>query len=89
MDVAQKGMSTRCECGRTFSVHHSLNCLKGVFPTLRHNKDCDLTASLLSEVQVSCMDDGACLLWVFVDTSACHFYSCVVVVVCVYVQGRV
>ena len=45
-----KDMPTRCECGKPFSIDHSLNCLKGGFPTLRHNKVRDLTASLLSEV---------------------------------------
>ena len=43
-----KDMPTRCECGRSFSVGHSLNSLKGEFPTLRQNV-CDFTASL-SEV---------------------------------------
>ena len=43
-------MPTKCECGKPFSVDHSLNCLKGGFSTLRHNEVHDLTASLLSEV---------------------------------------
>ena len=45
-----KDMPTRCDCGKPFSIDHSLNCLKGRFPTLRHNEVRDLTASLLSEV---------------------------------------
>ena len=44
------GLPTSCECGKPFSVDHALNCLKGGFPTLRHNEVRDLTASLLSEV---------------------------------------
>jgi hypothetical protein len=44
------GVPTRCECGKPFSVDHALNCLKGAFPTLRHNEVRDLTASLLDEV---------------------------------------
>ena len=43
-------MPTRCECGKPFSVDHSLNCLKEGFPTLRHNEVQDATESLLSEV---------------------------------------
>ena len=38
-------MPTNCECGRPFSVDHSLNCLKGRFPALRHNVVCDLIPS--------------------------------------------
>ena len=45
-----KDMPTKCECGRPFSVDHSLSCLKGGFPTLRHNEILDLTASLLNNV---------------------------------------
>ena len=44
------GVPITCECRKPFSVHHALNCLKGGFPTLRHNAVCDLTASLLDEV---------------------------------------
>ena len=32
------------------SVHHALNCPKGAFPTIRHNKLRDLTGNLLAEV---------------------------------------
>ena len=48
--VSQGYMPTRCECGKPFSVDHSLNCLKEGFPTLRHNEVRDPTESLLSEV---------------------------------------
>ena len=36
--------------GKAFSVQHALSCTKGGFPTPRHNKVRDLTASLLTEV---------------------------------------
>ena len=45
-----KDMPTKCECGRPFSVDHSLSCLKGGFPTLRRNVIRDLIASLLNDV---------------------------------------
>ena len=35
-------------CGKSFSVEHALSCVKGGFPSLRHNED--ITASLISEI---------------------------------------
>ena len=35
---------------RVFSVDHTLNCAMGGYPTLLHNKLCDFTAEVLSEV---------------------------------------
>lgn len=39
-----------CACTSLFSVEHALSCPKGGFPTIRHNKIREMTASLLSEV---------------------------------------
>ena len=39
-----------CACGKSFSVEHALSCVKGGFPSLRHNEVRDITASLISEV---------------------------------------
>ena len=41
---------THCACGASFSVDHSLSCLKGGFPIIRHNEIRNLTADLLTEV---------------------------------------
>ena len=43
-------LPTRCVCGESFTVDHSLNCPTGGYPTLRHNELRDLTANLMSEV---------------------------------------
>ncbi len=40
---------TNCSCGQPFSVQHSLSCLKGGYPSIRHNELRDFTASFLSE----------------------------------------
>ena len=40
----------KCQCGKPFSVDHALNCMKGAFPTIRHNEIRDITATLLTEV---------------------------------------
>ena len=53
-----KDMPSRCKCGTPFSVDHSLNCLKGGFPNLKHNEVCDFTASL-SEVYHDLRVDAA------------------------------
>ena len=37
-------------CGKPFTIEHSLSCSFGGFPTIRHNKLCDVTANLLSQV---------------------------------------
>ena len=39
-----------CPCGEAFGPDHALSCGAGGNTIMRHNKDCDLTASLLSEV---------------------------------------
>ena len=39
-----------CVCGSTFTVEHALSCLKGGFPSIRHNELRDFTASVLTEV---------------------------------------
>ena len=41
---------TKCNCGSAFSTNHAMICPMGGFPTIRHNKLHDVTASLLSEV---------------------------------------
>ena len=43
-------LPSHCACGTAFSVAHSLSCLKGGFPAIRHNEIRDVTASLLTEV---------------------------------------
>ena len=39
-----------CVCGKQFSIEHSLSCLYGGFPTLRHNDVRDLTAELMKPI---------------------------------------
>ena len=39
-----------CECGSALTVEHVLSCLRGGFPTIRHNEIRDVTANLLTEV---------------------------------------
>ena len=52
-------MHTMCACGRNFSVHHAISCAKGEFPSIRYNKICHLTATLLTEVcHDVCFDPG-------------------------------
>ena len=43
-------LPSRCACGMTFDVQHSMSCKKGGFVTHRHNELRDITAKLLSEV---------------------------------------
>ena len=43
-------LPSNCDCGKRFTIEHSLSCAKGGFPSLRHNEICDITASLLTEV---------------------------------------
>ncbi len=38
-----------CDCGSKFTIEHALSCLKGGFPSIRHEIR-DLTASLLTEI---------------------------------------
>ena len=42
-------LSSKCACGKSFSVDHAMMCHKGGLPTLRHNEVRDLTAALLAE----------------------------------------
>ena len=42
-------LSSKCACGKPFSVDHAMICHKGGLPTLWHNEVCDLTAALLAE----------------------------------------
>ena len=42
-------LSSKCACGKSFSVDHAMMYHKGGLPTLRHNEVCDLTAALLAE----------------------------------------
>ena len=39
-----------CVCGNYFSIIHALSCPRGGFPSIRHNKICNLTAHLLTEI---------------------------------------
>ena len=43
-------MPSHCTCGSNFSIKHALSCPKGGFPSIRHNKVHDLTATLLTDV---------------------------------------
>ena len=43
-------MPSTCDCGNHFSVEHALSCAKGGFPSIKHNKIRDITATLLTEV---------------------------------------
>ena len=45
-----KHLPSHCACGRKFTVDHALNCHRGGFPSIRHNKIRDITAHLLTEV---------------------------------------
>ena len=39
-----------CNCGKAFTIDHTMVCHMGGFPMIRHNEISDLTASLLTEV---------------------------------------
>ena len=43
-------LSSKCDCGNSFTVEHALSCARGGLPTIRHNEIRDLTANLLTEV---------------------------------------
>ena len=45
-----KRLPDYCECGAAFTTQHALQCAKGGFVTLRHNKIRNITANLLKEV---------------------------------------
>ena len=47
--IPQKMAPSNCPCGHPFSTQHVLSCLKGGYPSIRHNELRDFTASLLSE----------------------------------------
>ncbi len=51
--MSLKGVPSKCSCGSTFNVDHAMICLKGGFPTIRHNEVRNITADLISEV---CLD---------------------------------
>ena len=40
---------SHCVCDQAFSVQHTLSCLRGGFPLIRHNELHDLIASLLKK----------------------------------------
>ena len=41
-------MPSECICGNSFTVDHAFSCVRGEFPSLRHNKIRDITADLVS-----------------------------------------
>ena len=41
---------SKCVCGATFTIDHTMTCAKGGYTILRHNEIRDITTSLLSEV---------------------------------------
>lgn len=43
-------MPSTGDCGKHFTVEHALSHGKGGFPSIRHNKIRDITATLLTEV---------------------------------------
>ncbi len=43
-------LPSKCVCGKSFTVDHTLNCPNGGFPTIRHNEIKDFTAKLMTEV---------------------------------------
>ena len=44
------GYPSKCVCGSGFTVDYAMNCSSRGFPTIRHNKLKDFTATVLSEV---------------------------------------
>ena len=45
-----QNMPSTCACGSKASIEHAMSCVKGGFPSIRHNEIRDLTATLLTEV---------------------------------------
>ena len=45
-----QNMPSMCACGSKASIEHAMSCVKGGFPSIRHNEIRDLTATLLTEV---------------------------------------
>ena len=45
-----KQLPSRCVCDQKFTVEHALSCLRGGFPSIRHNEIRDITAEVLTEV---------------------------------------
>ena len=43
-------LPSTCVCGKTFSIEHALTCPCRGYPSIRHNKLRDITATLLTEV---------------------------------------
>ena len=37
-------------CDKDFTIEHALSCMRGGFPSIRHNEICDVTAHFLSDV---------------------------------------
>jgi len=49
-DWSLPNVPQHCHCGKTFTVNYTMVCPTRSFPTIRHNRIRDLTASLLTEV---------------------------------------
>ena len=49
-DWELKNVPQTCNCGKTFTINHSMSCHIGGFPTKRHDEIRDITATLLTEV---------------------------------------
>ena len=45
-----KQLPSRCVCDQKFTVEHALSCLRGGFPSIRHNEIRDITAEVLTKV---------------------------------------
>ena len=43
-------LPSHCVCGSGFTIEHALSCLRGGFPSIRHNEIRNITADLLNEV---------------------------------------
>ena len=49
-DSVEMRLSSKCTCGQVYDVTHALNCNKGGFVIIQHNKIRDFEASLLKKV---------------------------------------
>ena len=45
-----QNLPSKCMCGKSFNVDHTLNCSTGGFPMIHHNEISDFTAKLLTEM---------------------------------------
>lgn len=43
-------LPSHCVCGKDFTIEHALSCMRGGFPSIRHNEICNVTAHFLSDV---------------------------------------